>query len=90
MMLNIVKYKVLHFSWSNPGCVYRLGEELLESSPVKKHLGVQVDEKLNMSQQCAFAAQKANGIVGSINRGVSSRVRGVFVPLYSALMRPHL
>ncbi|KAF7236378.1 Heterogeneous nuclear ribonucleoprotein M [Varanus komodoensis] len=87
---NVDKCKVLHLGHRNRCHKYRLGDKWLESSTFERDLGVLVDCRLNMSQQCDAVVKRANATLGCVARSVASRSREVLLPLYTTLVRPQL
>ncbi|KAJ7402775.1 rna-directed dna polymerase from mobile element jockey-like [Pitangus sulphuratus] len=78
-------HKVLHLGRNNPRYQYRPVLIQLESS----YLGVLVDTKLNISQQCVLVAKKTKDMLGCMRMSVTSRSREVILLLYLEV-RPSL
>ena len=85
MQFNTENCKALHLGSNNPMHQYMLGADLLENSFTGQTLRLPVDTKLNMGQQHTLVAKAANGVLG-----YCQQVEEVILPLYSALVRPHL
>uniref|UniRef100_A0A803JMC7 Reverse transcriptase domain-containing protein n=1 Tax=Xenopus tropicalis TaxID=8364 RepID=A0A803JMC7_XENTR len=90
MRFNVDKCKVMHLGCKNMQAPYTLNGTALGKSIMEKDLGVLVDNKLGCSKQCQAAAARANKVLSCIKRGIDSREEGVILPLYRALVRPHL
>jgi hypothetical protein len=65
-------------------------DETLEWSNTEKDLGVKVDSSLKGSIQCKEAVKKANRALGIIAISIDNKFEDVIIPLYRALVRPHL
>ncbi|CAM5085619.1 unnamed protein product [Eretmochelys imbricata] len=90
MKFNSEKCKVMHLGINNKNFSCKLGTHQLEVTEEEKDLGVLVDHRMTMSSQCDVAVKNGNVVLGCIRQGISSRDKEVLVPLYKALVRPHL
>ena len=53
-------------------------------------LGVTINANMKVSEQCRIAASQGNQILGMIRRNITYEEKGLIVPLYKAIVRPHL
>ncbi|KAJ7401015.1 rna-directed dna polymerase from mobile element jockey-like [Pitangus sulphuratus] len=90
MKFNNEKCKVLYLGSKNPSYQHMLGTSQLESSFVQDDLRILVDTKFSMSQQWVLSSKKVDDILGCIRQSTVSRSVERILPLYSALVRPHL
>ena len=56
----------------------------------KKDLGVTMNANMKVSEQCKIAASKGNQVLGMIRRNITYNEKGLIIPLYKTIVRPHL
>ena len=56
----------------------------------EKDLGVSMNANMKVSEQCRIAASKGNQVLGLIRRNITYKEKSLIVPLYKAIVRPHL
>ena len=69
---------------------YEMGGTILSKTVKKKDLGVTMNASMKVSEQCRIAASKGNQIIGMIRRNITFKEKSLIIPLYKAIVRPHL
>ena len=67
-----------------------MNNQVLQAVDEEKDLGVIFTKDMKSSKQCTAARNKANRVLGLINRALMYRNKTNLKNLYKALVRPHL
>ena len=90
MLFNFGKCKCLHTGSINTGMNYEMGGTILSKTVKEKDLGVTMNANMKVSEQCRIAASKGNQVLGMIRRKITYKEKSLIIPLYKAIVRPHL
>ena len=90
MLFNVGKCKCLHTGPGNTGMNYEMGGTIISKTEKEKYLGVTMNANMKVSEQCRIAASKGNQVLGMIRRNITYKEISFIVPLYKAIVRPHL
>ena len=67
-----------------------MGGTILSKTVKEKDLGVTMNANMKVSEQCRMAASKGNQVLGMIRRNITYKEKSLIIPLYKAIVRPHL
>ena len=90
MLLNFGKCKRIHIGHGNMDEEYKMRDAVLGRTTQEKDLGVTFSADVKVSEQYGIAASKGNQILGLIRRIIMYKEKQLIVPLYKAIVRPHL
>ena len=69
---------------------YGMGGTILSKTVKEKDLGVTMNANMKVSEQCRIAASKGNHVLGMIRWNITYKEKSLIIPLYKAIVRPHL
>ena len=92
MLFNSGKCKCIHIGHGNMDEEYKIGDAVKGRTTHEKDLGVTFTADMKVSEQCRIAASQGNQILGLpvIRRTITYKEKQLIVPLYKAIVRPHL
>ena len=90
MLFNVGKHKCLHTGPGNTGMNYEMGGTILCKTAKEKDLGVTMNANMKVSEQCRITASMGNQVLGMIRRNITYKDNSLIIPLYKAIVIPHL
>ena len=90
MLFNFGKFKCLHTWLGNTGMNYEMGGTILSKTVKEKDSWVTMTANMKVPEQSRIAASKGNQVLGMIRRNITYKEKSFIVPLYKAIVRPHL
>ena len=90
MDFNVNKCQVIHLGNKNKKFKYYLSGVEIKKVETARDLGIRIGKSFKFSEHVQESSKKANQILGLIFRKVSTKSRKTILPLYQALVRPHL
>ena len=90
MLLNFGKCKCLHTGHRNLNISYNMGDTALGTTVEEMDLGITISADMKVLEQCGIAASRGNKILGLIRRNITYKEKKQIIPLYKAIVRPHL
>ena len=90
MLFNFGKCKCVRIGHGNMDEEYEMGHTVLGRTTQEKDLGVTLSADMKVSEQCGIAAAIGNQILRPIRRNIIYKEKQLIVPLYKAIVRPHL
>ena len=90
MLFSFGKCKCLPTGPGNTGMNYEIGGTILSKTVKETYLVVSMNANMKVSEQCRIAAAKGNQVIGMIRRNITYKENSLIVPLYKAIVIPHL
>jgi len=80
----------MHIGRQKDCCEYYMGGSKLVEETLEKDLGVWISADMKCSQQCRYAVNKANKVLGMIKRTITYKDLKIMLNLYKTLVRPNV
>ncbi|KAF2356187.1 Reverse transcriptase domain [Trinorchestia longiramus] len=90
MSFNIEKCSVMHVGVNNRHFQHTMYNIFIETIQQQRDLGVIVTENLKHDKQVEKSVKNASRFLGFIARNFEYKSKNIILPLYKALVRPHL